>query len=169
MVPARGGLGHRLEANGLEVARDIVFEPPRRPGVVFENLQQQQPLVPLERPFAGEHLVKDHAQAVDVAAGVDVVRLARAPVRATCTRACPSPGRPTSSSHPPASRLARPKSVTCGRPSLSMRMFDGLTSRWITPWSWAYCKASAISATRCAARRGSAGPCTHAPPGCRPR
>ena len=30
---------------------------------------------------------------------------------------------------PPASRLARPKSVTCGRPSLSMRMFDGLMSR----------------------------------------
>ena len=34
----------------------------------------------------------------------------------------------------PASRLARPKSVRCGSPCPSSRMFAGLTSRWITPW-----------------------------------
>src|SRR5438045_3220937 len=56
----------------------------------------------------------------------------------------------------PASRLARPKSMTRGRPSPSSMMLDGLTSRCVTPRSWAYCRASATSATRPAGALGLA-------------
>ena len=37
----------------------------------------------------------------------------------------------------PSIRLASPKSATCGRPSASSRMFDGLRSRWRMPRWWA--------------------------------
>ena len=38
---------------------------------------------------------------------------------------------------------ARPKSVMCGRPSESIRMFDGFRSRWTSPARWAWWAASA--------------------------
>ena len=59
--------------------------------------------------------------------------------------ACP-PARPLA--HPPArpsaTRCAIPKSATSACPAASM-MFSGLMSRWITPWRWAYSRASAAS------------------------
>ena len=57
----------------------------------------------------------------------------RRPARATCRPACPSTWPSIVMVTSPASRLARPKSITCGRPSASSMMFEGLTSRWTTP------------------------------------
>jgi hypothetical protein len=37
----------------------------------------------------------------------------------------------------PASRFARPKSIRNAAPSLPIMTFDGFTSRWTTPCSWA--------------------------------
>ena len=37
-------------------------------------------------------------------------------------------------------------------------MFDGLTSRWTTPCSWAYCRASATAAISSAASRSGGRP-----------
>ena len=39
--------------------------------------------------------------------------------------------------------LASPKSVTRTLPSVSRSRFDGLMSRWRTPWRLAYSRASA--------------------------
>jgi hypothetical protein len=49
--------------------------------------------------------------------------------------------------------VASPKSVMCGRPSASIRRFDGFRSRWITPRLWAKWSASATDATSSAAWR----------------
>ena len=38
------------------------------------------------------------------------------------------------------SARAIPKSATRVFPSRVSSMFSGLMSRWITPWSWAYCE-----------------------------
>ena len=54
----------------------LVVEPARRPRLVLQHLQQQHPPVAAERQLAGQQLVEDDAEAVDVAAGVDPVRLA---------------------------------------------------------------------------------------------
>ena len=75
-VAAGRRLGHRLQADRLQVARDLVVEPARRPRLVLQHLQQEHAAVAAERPLAGEQLVEDDAEAVDVAAGVDRVRLA---------------------------------------------------------------------------------------------
>ena len=48
----------------------------RRPRIVLEHCQQQLPAVAVKRPLAGEHFVEHDAQAVDVAAGIDLVRRA---------------------------------------------------------------------------------------------
>ena len=66
-----GRLGHRLQADRLQVARDLVVELPRRPRLVLEDLEDQHPAVAPERPLAGQQLVEDDAEAVDIAAGVD--------------------------------------------------------------------------------------------------
>ena len=47
----------------------------------------------LERRRAGQQLVQQHAQRVDVAAGVDVELVASRPARGSCTRACRPSGR----------------------------------------------------------------------------
>jgi len=44
--------------------------------------------------------------------------------------------------------LAIPKSVSNALPSGRSSRLPGLTSRWVTPLSWAACSASAASATR---------------------
>ena len=66
------------------------------------------------------------------------------------------PGREAKST--PASRRARPKSVTCGRPRSSSITFAGFRSRWITPRAWAWAIASASRATSFAADRIGVGP-----------
>ena len=91
-VAAGGGLGHRLEADRLQVARDLVVEVARRPGLVLEHLEEEHPPVAAERALAGQQLVEDDAEAVDVAAGVDPPRLAPRLLGAACRRACPGPG-----------------------------------------------------------------------------
>ncbi len=61
IVPGRGGTSSLSGAAG---------------GVRLRAPAAAASAVAAERPLAGQHLVEDHAQAVDVAAGVDVVRLA---------------------------------------------------------------------------------------------
>ena len=70
---------------------------------------------------------------------------------------CPAPvnvrlgaSRPTS--------LAMPKSAILTWPSLFSNKFSGLMSRWTTPWSWAYCRASQICGTMASASRGASLP-----------
>ena len=75
-IAAGGRLGHRLQADRLQVARDLVVELARRPRLVLEDLEDQHPPVAAERAFAGQQLVEDDARAVDIAPGVDPVRLA---------------------------------------------------------------------------------------------
>ena len=53
---------------------------------------------------------------------------------------------------------AMPKSARRARPSLSIRMFDGLTSRCTIPCLWAKKSASATSAPMLAASLGSSAP-----------
>ena len=48
---------------------------------------------------------------------------------------------------------ARPKSVRCGSPDSSSRMFDGLMSRWMMPSPWAWASASATFLQISTARR----------------
>jgi hypothetical protein len=51
-----------------------------------------------------------------------------------------------------------PKSATLASPEAVSNTFWGLTSRWITPRSWAASRALAICAATRAARSGSMGP-----------
>ena len=136
-VAAGGRLGHRLQADRLQVARDLVVELPRRARLVLEDLEDQHPPVAPERALAGQQLVEDDARGCRCRCGRRPGATRPAPARATCRPACPGPGPPGSSSVSSASRLARPKSMRWGRPSASSRMFEGLMSRWITPWRWA--------------------------------
>ena len=53
---------------------------------------------------------------------------------------------------------AIPKSVTFTW-LVVMSTLPGLTSRWITPCTWAKCRAAAMSAPISAARVASSGPC----------
>jgi hypothetical protein len=48
LVAPRRLLGHRPQAYRLQVARNVVVEAARRPGVVVQHLVQQHPLVALE-------------------------------------------------------------------------------------------------------------------------
>ena len=78
-VAPAGLLGHRLQADRLQVARDAVVEAARRPRLVVQHLVQQHPRGAAERQLAGQQLVEDHAQAVDVAAAIDLVAPRRGP------------------------------------------------------------------------------------------
>jgi hypothetical protein len=51
-----------------------------------------------------------------------------------------------------------PKSATIVLPSLVSRMFSGFTSRWITPWSWAYWRPRATSRAILTASGGESRP-----------
>ncbi len=75
-VTARRGLGHRLEADRLQVARNLVVELARRPRLVVQHLEQQHLSVAAERPLPGQQLVEDDPQAVDVGPAVGLVRFA---------------------------------------------------------------------------------------------
>ena len=62
--------------SGEQVARNLLIEPPRRPRLVFQDLQPQQAPIALEWSNPRQHFIEDHPQAVDVAAGVHGVRFA---------------------------------------------------------------------------------------------
>ncbi len=69
-------LGHRLQADGLQILGDGIIEAARRARVLLADPRQQHLARPRERPRAGQELVEDGAQAVDVRAGVELRRLA---------------------------------------------------------------------------------------------
>ena len=58
----------------VKIAR---FDVVGRPGIFFQHLQQEEPAVAVKRPLAGQHFVEDHAEAIDIAASIDLVRSAR--------------------------------------------------------------------------------------------
>ena len=71
-------LRQRLEAGPLQLGRDLAAELTRGLRLVVAHLPEQLAGVAgAERQVAAEHLVEHHAQAVDVGAAVDPVRLAR--------------------------------------------------------------------------------------------
>ena len=69
-------LGHRLQADRLEIARDAIVEHAQGTRFAALDLLDQHGLVAAERPIAGQELVEHDAQTVDVAASVDAVALA---------------------------------------------------------------------------------------------
>ena len=69
-------LGHRLQADRLQVTGDGAVELPRWPRRVLHDLQQEHPRLAPERHLPGQQLVQDHPEAVDVTAGVHPVDLA---------------------------------------------------------------------------------------------
>ena len=70
-------LRQRLEADPLQLGRDLADELPRGLRLVVAHLPEQLADVARpERQAAAEHLVEHHAQAVDVGAAVDPVRRA---------------------------------------------------------------------------------------------
>src|SRR5207302_5064666 len=69
-------LGQGLEADGLQVARDLVVEPTRRPRLFLEDLPDHHGLRAAEGALAAEQLVEDDAEVVDVAAAVHLVAAA---------------------------------------------------------------------------------------------
>ena len=152
VAPARL-LGHRLQADRLQVAGDVVVEAPRAARLVVQHLVQQHPRRAAERQLAGQQLVEDHAQAVDVAAAVDAVRLAPGLLGAHVGRRAQHLA---VDRHRDLARLALGQAeVHQVRPAVAVEHdVDGLTSRWTTPCSWAYCSASATAATSSAASRG---------------
>ena len=67
-----------LQADGLQVARDVALEPARRHRLLRHHLLERgQRRGPLEGRPAGEHLVQERAQAVDIDGGRDLPVLPR--------------------------------------------------------------------------------------------
>ena len=76
----------------------MVGEAPRSAWLVVQDLVQQHPRRAAKGQLAGQHLVEDHAEAVDVAAAVDAVAFALA-CSGSYRRACREPGRRSSWLH----------------------------------------------------------------------
>ena len=86
---------------------------------------------------AGEHLVEDHAQTINVGGGPDTSDLSarllgRHVARGADDVAVTGPDGRSDSNH-----LATPKSAILGTPSGVIKMFDGLRSQCTMPWRWA--------------------------------
>ena len=119
-----------LDQRGREPARQ------RRRGLLEVQERQFDRRGGAERRRAREHLVEDHARAVDVGGGGGGAPAAllgghvarRAHDRGGCD---PRP------SVLPSARRATPKSPTFTRPSVESRMLAGLTSRCTMRWAWA--------------------------------
>jgi choline dehydrogenase-like flavoprotein len=79
-------LAHRLQADVLQVTRQLGIESPRPARLFFQHLQQQQPALAREGADAGEHLVEHDAEAVDVGAGIDAAAVAPGLLRAHVRR-----------------------------------------------------------------------------------
>ena len=73
-VPPGRLLGQGLQADGLQVARNAIVDPARRPGVLVQELMDDHHPGAAKRQLAAQELVEHDAQAVDVAAAVDVMR-----------------------------------------------------------------------------------------------
>ena len=118
---------------GVGSASDVLIRLRRRRRLVLADhpqhlVERRLPdRLAVDRRRAGQQLVEDHAQRVDVAPGVDVQRVEARPARGSCTAACrPRCRRPVNSvllGEPlPPVALATPKSITLGtgRPSCSV-------------------------------------------------
>ena len=82
-IAPRRLLGHRLQADGLQVPRDPVVEPTGRARLVVADLLDHHVRRAAERDLAREAFVERHAQAIDIATSVQLEspRLFRTHVR----------------------------------------------------------------------------------------
>src|SRR5262249_412938 len=69
-------LRHRRQADRLQVAWDLWVELAGRFRFVVQYVVEQHPSVAFERQLAGQDLVKDHTQAIHIAAAVDFMTFA---------------------------------------------------------------------------------------------
>ena len=75
-IATTGLLGQASQADRLQVARDLAFEARRRHRLLVDDLQDGlHRRRPLERRPAGEHLVKDRAERIDVGRRSDLLRV----------------------------------------------------------------------------------------------
>ena len=111
-VPFFRLLGQSLQTNRLQVLGHFLVHAAQRTRFVVQDLVHQQPLTALERAVPHEHLVQDHAERVDIAAAIGRVAIADllGAIYAGVPSTCPVAAIVTSAP----SRLANPKSVTCG-------------------------------------------------------
>ena len=65
-----------LQANGLQVARNIGVEPSGAGGLIMDDVVKQHADIAAEGPFAGKQLEEDDAQRIHVRAAVRLVRFA---------------------------------------------------------------------------------------------
>ena len=106
-------------------------------------------VVPRRRRPAGEQVVEDGAERIDVRGRADLARSCRGLFgRHVGRRAEHDPGRRVWFWSCSSIRLARPKSVSLGVPSAVSRTLAGLRSRWMMCCSWAWWTARASSSTR---------------------
>ena len=145
-----------LQADDLQVARHLRVQPRGRRRLLFDDLPQRlRRRVRVKGRPAGQHLVQDRPQRVDVRGRPDG-RSGPGPARGPCSSASPA-GCRSGSAAASSSRRASPKSVILGVPSAVSRTFAGFRSRWMIPWSWAACTASASVASSAAARPAGSG------------
>ena len=130
-----------FQADRLQVARDVGPHAARggTTSVDDDQLEGLDRRLAQERRPAGQRLVEDRPQGVDVGGRADALANGPRPARAPCSWACPSPGRRAVRAESSSSSLARPKSLILGMPSAVSRTLLGLRSRWMTPAWWAAC------------------------------
>ena len=105
--------------------------------LVVDLLERRQRGRAPERRPAGQHLVEDRPQRVDVGRRADPPGRPVAPAPGPCSWACPGSRRRRVRPWSPSSSFARPKSATLGVPSSASRTLAGLRSRWTIPRRWA--------------------------------
>src|SRR5581483_11104960 len=69
-------LGHGLQADRLQVARDAIIETAWWSRFIMQDLVQEHAGCPAERQLAGEHLIEDDTKTINIALAVDFVTLA---------------------------------------------------------------------------------------------
>ena len=154
-VAPGGTFFQALQADRLQVARHLRLQPAGRHRLLGDDLHRGvQRRGRLERRPAGQQLVEDGAQGVDVGGRADGPSCPR-PAPEPCSWACP--GWPRCGVVAPGTRrarLARPKSVILGVPSSVSRTLAGFRSRWMMPCSWATASPGPASRPVRAASRG---------------
>ena len=119
LVAVDGPLGHRLEADSLQVVGDGVVDPAGWASLEPHDLfQQRLPGVAVERTLAGQEFVKDDAEAEDVGSAVDEVTFASGLFRAHVGG---RPGEPRASAEVPVAQR-HPEIGEHGLPTVSIRM-----------------------------------------------
>ena len=68
-VAPGGRLGHCLQADGFEIAGDLIVKLTGRPRLVVHDLEEEHAAIAPERALAGQELVEHDAGAVNVGAG----------------------------------------------------------------------------------------------------